>query len=168
MAYLLDSNAFIQAKNLHYGFDFCPAYWDWIVREHAAGRVFSIEKVGDELVAGTDHLATWAQARGTSFFVPPDARTLPAFGRVSVWVSSHNYAPAAVDTFLQAADYYLVAQALALGYTAVTHERPAPLSVSKIKIPDVCIGLGVKCMNPFEMLRKERASFVLAERSASS
>jgi hypothetical protein len=30
MAYLLDSNVFIQAKNLHYGFDFCPAFWDWI------------------------------------------------------------------------------------------------------------------------------------------
>ena len=26
--YLLDANVFIQAKNLHYGFDFCPAFWD--------------------------------------------------------------------------------------------------------------------------------------------
>ena len=26
--YLLDANGFIQAKNLHYGFDFCPAFWD--------------------------------------------------------------------------------------------------------------------------------------------
>ena len=25
MAYLLDANIFIQAKQLHYGFDFCPA-----------------------------------------------------------------------------------------------------------------------------------------------
>ncbi|WP_338616997.1 MULTISPECIES: DUF4411 family protein [Alcaligenaceae] len=24
MAYLLDANVFIQAKNLQYGFDFCP------------------------------------------------------------------------------------------------------------------------------------------------
>jgi len=54
MAYLLDADAFIQAKNLHYGFDFCPVFWDWLVREHTSGRVFSIEKVGDELAAGTD------------------------------------------------------------------------------------------------------------------
>ena len=27
-AYLVDANVFIQAKNLHYGFDFCPAFWD--------------------------------------------------------------------------------------------------------------------------------------------
>jgi len=26
MSYLLDANIFIQAKNLHYGFDFCPAF----------------------------------------------------------------------------------------------------------------------------------------------
>jgi hypothetical protein len=45
MAYLLDADTFIQAKNLHYGFDFCPGFWDWIVRENAAGRVFSIGKV---------------------------------------------------------------------------------------------------------------------------
>ena len=25
MSYLLDANVFIQAKNLHYGIDFCPA-----------------------------------------------------------------------------------------------------------------------------------------------
>ena len=33
MAYLLDANVFIQAKNLHYGFDFCPAFWDWLVAQ---------------------------------------------------------------------------------------------------------------------------------------
>jgi Domain of unknown function (DUF4411) len=52
MPYLLDTNVFIQAKNLHYGMDFCPAFWDWLVQSNAAGRVFSIEKVGDEIEAG--------------------------------------------------------------------------------------------------------------------
>jgi hypothetical protein len=31
MAYVLDANVFISAKNLHYGLDFCPAFWDWII-----------------------------------------------------------------------------------------------------------------------------------------
>jgi len=30
MACLLDANVFMQAKNLHYGLDFCPAFWDWL------------------------------------------------------------------------------------------------------------------------------------------
>lgn len=45
MSYLLDANVFIQAKNLHYGFDFCPAFWDWLVQNNINGQVFSIDKV---------------------------------------------------------------------------------------------------------------------------
>ena len=63
MSYLLDANVFIQAKNLHYGFDFCPAFWDWLIENNRTGKVFSIEKVGDELEAGDDALATWAVER---------------------------------------------------------------------------------------------------------
>jgi hypothetical protein len=58
MLYLLDTNVFIQAKNLHYGFDFCPAFWEWLIEQHERGRVHSVEKVGDELAAGADELAT--------------------------------------------------------------------------------------------------------------
>lgn len=65
-----------------------------------------------------------------------------------------------MNTFLQVADYYLVAHALAHGHTVVTHEVAAP-SIKKIKIPNACIGVGVKCMSPYVMLRLERARFVL-------
>ena len=67
-----------------------------------------------------------------------------------------------MSTFLQIADYYLVAHARAHGDTVVTHEI-ASTSVRRIKIPDVCIGLGIKCMTPFEMLRNERARFILGQ-----
>ncbi len=160
MGYILDANVFIQAKNLHYGFDFCPAFWDWLVEKNAVGEVYSIERVGDELEAGKDDLAVWAAARGPGFFVRPDTAMLSALRAVSEWVIGQSYDPAAVHTFLQGADYYLVAQALAHTHTVVTHEI-ASTSRKRIKIPDVCIGLGIKCVNPFEMLRRERARFVL-------
>jgi hypothetical protein len=161
MAYLLDADVFIRAKNLHYGLDFCPAFWDWLGQHHAAGLVFSVEKVGDELQAVADELSDWAAARGPAFFLRPDASTFPSLATVSAWATGHRYEPAAVSTFLQVADYYLVAQAHAGRHTVVTHEVPAA-SVRKIKIPDACIGLGIKCVTPFEMLRRERARFVLA------
>lgn len=160
MAYLLDANVFIQAKNLYYGLDFCPAFWEWLIVRNAAGLVFSIERVGDEIEAGADDLAKWAADRGPGFFVNPDAAMLPALGSVSAWATGQRYEPAAVNTFLQVADYYLVAQSLAHGHTVVTHEI-ASTSTKRIKIPDACIGLGIKCMTPFEMLRRERARFVL-------
>lgn len=160
MAYLLDANVFIQAKNLHYGLDFCPAFWAWLIQANGASTVFSIEKVGDELEAGGDELASWATSRGPRFFLKPDAPLLSALASVSAWAAGQAYEPAAVNTFLQVADYYLVAHALAHGHTVVTHEVAAP-SMKKIKIPNVCIGLGIKCMTPYEMLRLERARFVL-------
>jgi hypothetical protein len=58
VSYLLDANVFIQAKNLHYGFDFCPAFWDWLVRENSNGLVFSIDKVATEIEAGRDELTS--------------------------------------------------------------------------------------------------------------
>jgi hypothetical protein len=75
MAYLVDANVFIAAKNLHYGLDFCPAFWDWLAREHAAGMVFSVEKVVDELRAGGDELAEWVARMPDAFSLKPDAST---------------------------------------------------------------------------------------------
>ena len=160
MAYFLDADVFIRAKNLHYGFDFCPAFWEWLIRQNKIGRLYSIERVGDELLAGTDELADWARERGESFFLPPHESLFPAMDEVSSWATGQDYTQAAVSTFFQVADYYLVAQAYTGQHTVVTHEVTSG-SRRKIKIPDACIGLGIKCVTPFEMLRRERARFVL-------
>lgn len=158
--YLLDTNIFIQAKNLHYGFDFCPAFWDWLIAQNAASKVASIDKVGDELQGAGDDLSDWSIARGAAFFLPPDDPVVPALTRVSAWSTAQNYERAAIATFLQVADYWLIAHALAHQFTVVMHEVPSD-STRKIKIPNACIGLAVPCISPYEMLRRERARFVL-------
>ena len=159
--YLLDANVFIQAKNLHYGFDFAPAFWDWLVRENQAGTVASIEKVADELRAGDDELSKWADDLGDEFFLTPDSSVIPALSRVSDWAGVQNYDSAAVATFLQVADYWLVAHTLAHHYVVVTHEVPAD-TLKKIKIPNACTGLRLRCISPYQMLRQEKARFVLS------
>ena len=159
MPYLLDANVFIQAKNLHYGFDFCPAFWDWLDRGHLDGQVFSIERVRTEILAGDDDLTAWAGDR-TSMFMTAESSALPSLHALSTWAVDAGYEPAAVSTFLQVADYYLVAQAHAGGHVVVTHETVSTSS-RRIKIPNACIGLGVTCMTPYEMLRVEHARFVL-------
>lgn len=160
MAYLLDANVFIEAKRRHYGLDFCPAFWDWVVEQNKAGRVFSIEKVGDELLAGGDELSDWARDRGETLFLPPDAILLPSLGAVAEWVRGQNFRAGAIGAFLEDADYYLVAHAHAHGYVVVTHEVPSD-GVRRVKIPNAAIGMKVKCMSPFDMLRLERARFIL-------
>lgn len=69
MAYLLDSNIFIQAKNEYYGFDLCPGFWEWLEQQNAAGKVFSIDRVQEELVSYADALSQWAKKQGHVFFL---------------------------------------------------------------------------------------------------
>ena len=160
MAYLLDANVFIEGKNRYYGFDFCPGFWDWLDAGNAANRIFSIEKVADELAAGADELSEWAAHRQQRMFLPVEPPMLDSLRQVTSWVMGQAYLPRAVTTFFEGADYYLVGQALALGYTVVSLEKPEA-KLSKVKIPDACVGLGVRYVTPFEMLRNERARFVL-------
>jgi Domain of unknown function (DUF4411) len=162
MAYLLDSNVFIQAKNLHYGFDFCPAFWEWIIEGNANGTVFSIEKVHDELIAGDDNLAQWARERGPDFFLSPGDSIVASLATISAWAGGGDYEPSAVNVFLQGADYYLVAHAHADDFAVVTHEIPANTS-KRIKIPNACLAQDVRVVSPYEMLRAEQARFVLGD-----
>lgn len=90
---------------------------------------------------------------------------LPSLATVSTWASGGMYEAAAVSTFLQVADYYLVAHAHAHRFTVVTHEVVSD-SKKRIKIPSACIGLGVTVMSPYEMLRIEKARFVLGGTAA--
>lgn len=165
MTYLLDANVFMAAKNLHYGLDFCPAFWDWLVQSNAQQKVFSIEKVGDEIAAGDDALTEWAEGPGKRLFLKPDAEVLTGLAQVSQWVTQNGYTPAAVNNFLQVADYWLLSHALAHGFVVITHEKPAN-TPNKVKIPNACVALHIKVMTPFEMLRHEWARFVMGEREA--
>ncbi len=75
MAYLLDANAFIEAKNRFYGFDFCPAYWGWLEHAHAEGTVFSVERVAGEIEAGDDELVDWSRLAATRSSSVPTQRS---------------------------------------------------------------------------------------------
>lgn len=161
MIWLLDADVFIQAKNLHYGFEFCPAFWRWL--EGGGAQVFSIEAVYEELVAGDDELKEWAVAQGSTFFKPFDEPAQVAFGEVAGWTESAGYERSAVAEFLRVADSQLVAHARQLRATVVTHEV-ASNSRAKLKVPDACRGLQVQCTSPFEMLRRAQARFVLGPR----
>lgn len=163
MAYLVDTDIFIAAKNLHYGMDFCPAFWDWLTRANAAGRLMSIEAVRNDLAAGEDELAVWAKALDGRFFVPPAPTDLRALGLVTQWINDHRtYTPAAKQTFLGCSDYFVVSQALAGGHTVVTHEKPEN-SLHRVKIPSACVALNVRYVTCWQMLRAEGARFVLQE-----
>ncbi|TAK84273.1 MAG: DUF4411 family protein [Betaproteobacteria bacterium] len=161
MAYVLDSDVLIQAKDENYPFDICPGFWDWLDRQYAAGRVHSVQAVREELERGNDELGEWAKARRDSFFLLVDERTSGAMAAVSGWVQAGDFRDDAKRIFLAGADPWLIAHALAHGHTVVTREVHIEGEKRNVKIPTVCKALNVPSMRALDMLRKERVQFVL-------
>lgn len=158
MRYLLDSDVLIAAKNLYYRPGFCEAFWDWLEDAHLGSRVFSIDKVQTELLAGEDedHLRQWAKNKSDTFFLPTRG-TLHKWRDLSIWANSIEtaFTPAAKDKFLtvEAADAWLIAFAAHHGnYTIVTNEVSNTRSKSSIKLPDAAAALGISTINLFDLL----------------
>ena len=159
--YVLDTNVFIDAANAYYAFDLAPGYWDFLVHLFSSHHAVSIKSVYDELgeAGDGDPLKGWAK-QNKQHFIAPDSRVVARYQQVMKWAED-NYEAPAVREFRRVADSWIVAHALANGWVVVTHEKSAPRSKKRIKIPDACAALGVECLNPFTMLRGERMCLVL-------
>lgn len=108
MAYLVDSDVLIRAKNQHYGFDFAPGFWDWLEQANAAGVVHSIDAVYNELLRGNDDLAEWAKAN-KDFFLPTTQVELASIAAVNRWANnSPDFDAPAKAEFARAADSFLI------------------------------------------------------------
>lgn len=160
MAFLLDTNVFIEARNRYYATDICPGFWEWLGLQETARTILSIEAVRDELIGREDELAQWARDRSPSFFPGVSSVVLPHLATLATWARNQRYRPEAVAEFLSSADYYLIATAMGDGHTVVTHETPSD-AIKRVKIPEPCIAHGVPFVNSFVMLRRLGARFVL-------
>ncbi len=154
MAYLLDSNTFIQAKNFFYRFSFCPGFWDWLSIEHSNGNLFSIEKVRDELTAGNDDLALWATTTiARSFFLKPTPSVVTTQSVVARWVNSQSvYSQPNIYSFLSKADPWLIAQAMEGNFEIVTFETLVPPNSTVVKIPNVAVNFQVQTISIYDVM----------------
>lgn len=160
LRYLLDSDVLIAAKNLHYNPSFCGAFWTWILNAHQAGRLYSIDKVKDELLAGgrDDVLYGWAQHTSLAGFFLKSNVGVAQWGKLAAWAQQPEKAfkPAAQAKFLNvdSADAWLIAYAAHAGdCVIITNEQPAPESKKFIKLPDAAAAVGVQTANMFDVLR---------------
>jgi hypothetical protein len=158
MAYLLDANVFIDAKNQYYRFAVCPGFWDWLASANEKGIVLSIKQVRDELMKREDKLALWAKTHKKLFVDTDDGKTFESMRLLTTWVMEH-YGTAAQAKFFGDADFYLVAFAHAHSHILVTHEVPS--GGVEVKIPNACNAMDVRYMNTFEMLTIEKVKFDL-------
>ncbi|HEX4145545.1 MAG TPA: DUF4411 family protein [Pirellulales bacterium] len=161
--YVLDANAFIEAKDRYYGFDICPGFWSSLVTQHESKRIFSIDRIKNELNEHNDQVKKWIVERvpGSFFKKTEDQAVIGKFQEMVNWVYSQpQFGDPAKAEFASVADGWVVAYAAVYGLVVVTHEQYAPDAKRKVPIPNVCVEFDVDYANTFAMLRNLGEKFV--------
>lgn len=161
--FILDANAFIEAKNRYYGFDICPGYWTALIHHHNLGRICSIDRIADELNKGDDALKGWLdEGVPETFFKSTDEKAvIDKYQEMSRWAFNHDrFTDAAKTQFASVADGWLVAYAAVNNLVVVTHEIYSADIRRSVKIPNVCVEFDIDYVDPFFMLRTLEERFV--------
>lgn len=160
-------------SNYWYGFDFCPAYWEWLIRAHKNSDVFSTTDIRADIwkyeTPRQKELLEWCNGMGKVLFhrTSYDRKHIDI---IASWVrrgQNNKYTETAQDKFMGSSDPLLIAEAIVQKQLlnkeiiVVSREVSEPNSQNRVKIPDVCSNLGMECIQPYEMLRREQVRFVL-------
>ena len=69
MAYLLDTNVFIQAWNVDYKLDYYAEFWEWLIQMNEEDKIYSIKEVLNEMRRKDDDLSEWVKSLDPSFLL---------------------------------------------------------------------------------------------------
>ena len=167
MAYWLDADTLITAKNGFFAFEINSSLWAWLDTQLATRKVMSPERVFREIMAfkGEDPLKQWVQTRkAKGLCVEPDKRVSQCLGRVADHLYTATlthantkkpqlrYKPAQAEVFGRGADAFVIAHAMAEGGTVVTFESTKHPDSQKIRVPDVCAHFDIPCIDLKQLL----------------
>jgi hypothetical protein len=132
--FVLDANAFIQAKRRFYGLDFCPGYWSTLIWHQQQGKLCSIDRIQDELLRGGDDLTQWVEQQFGAVAYADTATTDVAavYTQMLAWVMAQpHFLESAKAEFQQVADGWLAAYAKANGGTSLLWRNSIQFGATK-------------------------------------
>lgn len=154
MLYLLDANVLITANNSYYALDRVPEFWEWLGDVGGRGNAKLPVEIYEEIKDGNDALAVWVRDQTNKDALLLDEQADP---RIVARVIDQGYATDLTDVEVEkiGRDPFLIAYALAdKDRCVVTTEVSKPTAIrANRRIPDVCMGLGVKCKDTFAFLK---------------
>jgi hypothetical protein len=162
MDYAVDANVFIEAHRRYYSFGICPGFWASLIYLHTQGRIFSIDRVRDEITGKGDQLAVWVadNVLDGCFESTDTPEIAAAYAELVEWVYAQpQFTDAAKAEFTQKADAWLIAYARVTGKTVVTHEVLNEDAKRRVPIPNVCEAFNVDYVDTFDMLSALGASY---------
>lgn len=157
--YCLDSSFLVTAHRQYYPFEIFPSFWDYLLDLFKKRIVFLPEEILNEIILNQDELTEWITVNIDSITVissQSDVKIINCYRDVINHANDCAYDPSAKSTFAGCADSWIIAQAMAFGYSVVTCEVSARESKKKIKIPDICNDLSVRNLNLIEFIKETK------------
>ena len=153
MAYLLDSNIFIESRK-NMPMDVWVTFWSKLSELAMDGQVVSSVKVKNEIAKGYDELSEWIRSHVPSdFFLSFDSSDMAAYTQLQNWALGKDYTDTAKKEFAVNADAFIIATAYTKDMTLVTFEKSNPQRKNRVMIPDACAAIGASCCDLNSMLR---------------
>lgn len=162
--FLIDANTFMAAARLYYAYDLLPSFWKIFGDKIKEGNVVLLDMVKNEINKGEDELQKWVIERQDDFQCcnHVDPEIIPKYAAVMQYIQKCGlYNEKGLNSWARndVADPWLIAAAIAKGYTIITFEQSAGQLNSKnksgkVKIPDVAGYFGVKVQNLYYMMRR--------------
>jgi hypothetical protein len=156
--FCLDSNVLIQAWQQYYTPKICPSYWEVMNRLGQADCIFIGQSVFDEIATTQDDLYEWLKKSDIKVH-KQDSEVGNQLKKIFAADPSHKFL---VDNKKgrSLADPWVIAHAIVADACVVTKELNALQGKNKIKIPNVCRNMGVRCINDFDLIHELGLFFI--------
>jgi hypothetical protein len=148
----------IEAWQKYYSPVICPTYWEILNKLGRDGRIFLPKNVFEEITRTEDDLANWLKSSNIPVQAI-DGNITHCLSQIYSADPSHKFL---VDNTRQRslADPWVIAHAMNSSACVVTKENLETAANSKrIKIPNVCQNMRIRCINDFEFIRELNISF---------
>jgi hypothetical protein len=161
--YLVDANTLITPYQNYYSFDMYPQVWIFMKEKIQEGMIIILDKVYNEVTIGDDDLSTWLRGIDQlSLLKHKDRVLLTKYSNVMEYIQTCGfYTDRGLKEWAddKCADAWLVAAAMASGYTIVTFETPVgnlnkKQPSSHPKIPDICNHFNIRYDTLYTMMRE--------------
>lgn len=159
--FLIDSNSFIQPYNSFYPFDFAEKFWEQMENNIQNGSIAILDMIKEEINKGKDSLTEWINEINIAEEIDHrNSQIITNYKKVLESIQTDScYKVTALENWSQehVADAWLIATAIANGYTIITFEEKQKIIHGNIyknaKIPNIAEKFNVKVENLYYLMR---------------
>lgn len=164
MRYWFDADVFIYSNGFHYPLGIANKFWLWMDKMVTEGTIVSTRRVFNEVVKGRkkeDLLLIWMNRyQKTGLCIQP----VPAVTAIATEIGNYVYTASRYPNhqrldFYKGGDAWLIAAAKNDRGTVVSRESDKKPQSAKVRIPDICDVMKVRCRTLDQVIREIPADF---------